>query len=121
MPCRTLSVAKKKCENYTQPYPDYFAQPRVDPSRSLDAQRRLEPGEVTMVENDPVNRPAHYARFKIEPIYFIMENDLPFWAGNVVKYTLRYDAKDGLQDLKKARRYLDMQIAKMEGKQDWSE
>lgn len=76
-----------------------------------------EPPTVT----DPVNRPHHYARFKIEPIHFIMENNLPFWVGNVVKYTLRYDAKDGLQDLKKARRYLDMQIKKMEGDPKWSE
>lgn len=65
--------------------------------------------------HDAVILPHHYRRFKIEPVRFIMENDLPFWAGNVIKYTCRYDAKDGLQDLKKARRYLDMQIAKMEG------
>jgi hypothetical protein len=67
------------------------------------------------VKQDAVHRPHHYARFKVEPIYFIMENDLPFWAGNVVKYVCRHDAKDGLQDLKKARRYLDMQIKKIEG------
>lgn len=72
-------------------------------------------------QQDAVHRPSHYARFKIEPIYFIMENDLPFWAGNVIKYTCRYDAKDGIQDLKKARRYLDMQIKKMEGDKGYSE
>lgn len=65
--------------------------------------------------SDPVHRPHHYARYVIEPIEFIMKNNLPFWLGNVVKYGLRYDAKDGIQDLKKARRYLDMQIKRMEG------
>lgn len=65
--------------------------------------------------SDNVNRPAHYARFKIEPIYFIMENGLPFAAGNVIKYVCRHDAKNGVEDLKKARRYLDMMIKQAEG------
>lgn len=69
--------------------------------------------------SDPVILPNHYTRYKIEPIRFIRENDLPFWMGNVVKYVLRADAKDGLQDLKKARRYLDMEIARQEGVEAW--
>lgn len=71
-------------------------------------------------ETDAVTRPHHYARFAIEPIEFIMVNDLPFWVGNVVKYALRYDAKNGIEDLRKARRYLDMQIKKMEGDSQWA-
>lgn len=69
--------------------------------------------------NDPIHLPQHYARFKIEPIRFIMENKLPFEVGNVVKYVCRHDAKNGIEDLKKARRYLDMMIAKAEGKEDF--
>lgn len=69
--------------------------------------------------HDPVAKPDHYRRFKFEPIRFIMENNLPFWMGNVVKYVLRAQHKNGLEDLKKARRYLDMQIAKMEGNEDF--
>lgn len=72
-----------------------------------------------MKGNNPVTRPAHYRRFSIEPIRFIMENHLPFWAGNVIKYVCRWDAKNGLEDLKKARRYLDMQIRKMERDRNW--
>lgn len=68
---------------------------------------------------DAVTTPNHYTRFEIEPISFIMTNKLEFWQGSVIKYVLRYDAKNGLEDLKKARRYLDMQIAKMEGNPDW--
>ncbi len=58
--------------------------------------------------------PPHYSRWAIEPIDFIMGNNLPFWLGNVIKYGLRYDAKDGLTDLKKARWYLDRKIAELE-------
>lgn len=69
---------------------------------------------------DAVTLPKHYTRFKIEPIKFIVENELTFWQGSIIKYVLRYDAKNGLEDLKKARRYLDMQIKRMEGDVDWN-
>lgn len=74
-------------------------------------------------EGDPVVLPPHYTRYKIEPIYFIMENRLDFETGCVVKYVLRAPFKHadgGLEDLKKARRYLDMMIAKAEGKTDYA-
>lgn len=37
---------------------------------------------------------------------------LDFYAGNVLKYLLRYQYKDGLDDLRKARHYLDRMIEK---------
>jgi hypothetical protein len=58
--------------------------------------------------------PRHYKRWAIEPWDFIYANDLPFWMGNIIKYVMRYDDKDGLQDLKKARAYLDKKIKEME-------
>jgi hypothetical protein len=64
---------------------------------------------------DQVGHPSHYARWKMEPIEFIAINDLPWWLANVIKYTMRFDAKDGLQDLYKARSYLDMKIRTLEG------
>jgi hypothetical protein len=64
---------------------------------------------------DIINHPHHYARWTIEPIEFTMRNNLPFWVGNILKYVMRYDAKDGLQDLRKARSYLDMKIRELEG------
>ena len=67
--------------------------------------------------DDLITRPPHYTRFKIEPLTFIMANDLPFWLGNVIKYCCRYDAKDGLHDLKKARQYLDTKINELEKEQ----
>lgn len=65
--------------------------------------------------NDPVMHPAHYSRWKMEAIEFIAINNLCWWLANVIKYCMRYDAKDGLQDLYKARSYLDMQIRLLEG------
>jgi hypothetical protein len=67
---------------------------------------------------DLVN-PSHYTRFKIQPITFITENNLSFWQGNVIKYVCREDAKGGLEDLKKAREYLDNEIKRREGVVEW--
>jgi hypothetical protein len=51
----------------------------------------------------------------MEPIEFTAINNLPWWLNNVIKYIMRYDAKDGLQDLYKARSYLEMKIRQLEG------
>lgn len=68
---------------------------------------------------DMVVLPHHYARFKIEPVRFICENKLDFFQANIVKYILRSDAKNGLEDLRKAQRYLAMYIEFTQGNQWW--
>ena len=53
---------------------------------------------------------THYKDFPIQPVEFIHKNGLGFIVGNVVKYVVRYKQKNGVEDLKKARHYLDMLI-----------
>jgi hypothetical protein len=60
--------------------------------------------------SDNVKEPNHYAKWKVEPITFIMQNELPFAVGNVIKYVMRYKDKNGKEDLEKAKRYLEMII-----------
>ena len=67
------------------------------------------------MDADNVMHPPHYARWAMEPIEFIAINNLPWWLANIIKYTMRFDAKDGLQDLYKARSYLEMKIRQLEG------
>ena len=64
-----------------------------------------------------VYQPDHYARWTIEPIEFIMRNELDFASGNAVKYITRagykqYDdlsmEESAIRDLDKAIRYLEM-------------
>lgn len=69
--------------------------------------------------HDMVNLPAHYARFKIEPIRFIGENKLDWFQGNIIKYVTRWDAKNGLEDLDKVLRYATMYRRYAEGDPDW--
>ena len=51
----------------------------------------------------------HY-HSKIDPDKFIEANNLNFREGNIVKYVTRHRRKNGLEDLLKARHYLDMLI-----------
>lgn len=53
---------------------------------------------------------GHYKDMVIQPIEFTHKNNLNFCQGNVIKYVTRYKAKNGLEDLKKARHYIDMLI-----------
>ena len=53
---------------------------------------------------------SHYSKYVIQPLEFIVKNKLPFLEGNVIKYVVRWKDKAGLEDLKKARHYLDMLI-----------
>ncbi len=60
-------------------------------------------------------RPAHYRAGKIETIKIIEDTIksqcLPgyeaFLLGTILKYLIRYNSKNGLEDLKKAQVYLD--------------
>jgi hypothetical protein len=46
----------------------------------------------------------------IQPVEFIQKNGLGFCEGNVIKYVCRHKKKNGLQDLLKARHYIDLLI-----------
>jgi len=52
----------------------------------------------------------HYKDKAIQPWDFIVSNGLGYLEGNVVKYVSRYKQKNGVQDLEKARHYLDKLI-----------
>lgn len=52
----------------------------------------------------------HYKSFKIQPIEFITINGLGYIVGNIIKYVCRYKVKNGIEDLRKARHYIDMLI-----------
>ena len=74
-----------------------------------------------MVNHDPINSPSHYAAGrKYETIDVIDDWGLGYRLGNSVKYISRAGRKDPaktIEDLKKARWYLDREIAALEGEQ----
>lgn len=68
--------------------------------------------KATAPTHDPIN-PAHYRGDRVMRI--IEEFDLGFRLGNVIKYLLREKQKAGLEDIEKARWYLDREIADRKG------
>ncbi|MFJ5066551.1 DUF3310 domain-containing protein [Kitasatospora sp. NPDC088556] len=66
--------------------------------------------------SDPVNHPDHYTWLPIEAIEITRHFD--FVRGNALKYLLRAGRKgDVLQDLRKARWYLDDEIRRLENEE----
>lgn len=72
---------------------------------------------------DNINHPSHYNSGKIEVFDFIESQELNFAKGNVVKYVSRAGKKRAsgkslnasvLEDLKKAKWYLEKEIKKYE-------
>ena len=66
--------------------------------------------------HDPINRPSHYAEGRqYEPIDVIADWELNYHLGNTLKYISRAGRKQNqLEDLKKARWYIDREIQSLE-------
>ena len=70
----------------------------------------LTAAELGMVSTNTQVGGNHYKGMKLQPITFILENNLGFAEGNIIKYVSRWKTKNGVEDLKKARHYIDMLI-----------
>lgn len=69
---------------------------------------------------DNVNNPSHYTAGGIETLDYIKAkvSDYPSYAvGNILKYVSRYEHKNGIEDLKKARFYLNDLIKELESEE----
>ena len=52
----------------------------------------------------------HYKKKAIQPWDYIAANGIGFLDGNAIKYLTRWRDKNGVEDLKKARHYIDKLI-----------
>ena len=52
----------------------------------------------------------HYKKMKIQPSKFVIENELLFPEGSVIKYICRHRFKNGKEDLLKAIHFIEMII-----------
>ena len=53
---------------------------------------------------------GHYKNRIIQPTYFCIVNNVPYAEGCVIKYVMRWRDKNGVQDLEKAKHYLELLI-----------
>ena len=59
---------------------------------------------------------SNYKNYKIQPVEFIIKNNIGFVEGNIIKYILRFKEKGGVQDLEKAKHYIELLIDSSKGK-----
>ena len=64
------------------------------------------------MKHDPVNHPDHYTQHPSGVECIQITEHMSFNLGNAIKYIWRADLKAGMQDLEKARWYLDREIAR---------
>ena len=115
--CNTTFVhTKEKAQGRWPKYcpechPKYSKVPKKKEVAVEPVAQTIEEHEVKAIKEDVINHPSHYTRGKIEVIDFIEDQQLPYHLGNVIKYVARAGYKgDKLEDLKKARWYLDRYI-----------
>lgn len=56
----------------------------------------------------------HYKKCPIQPWDYVLANGLDYFQGSIVKYITRWRDKGGVEDLKKAKHFLDKYIEEME-------
>lgn len=77
----------------------------------------LEAVEDKKPESNQISHPPHYCFGKYEPVKVIQDWELSFCLGNVLKYIARAGRKDGnskMQDLLKAKQYIEFEIEGLE-------
>ena len=66
--------------------------------------------EAAMIALNEQPGGSHYKGKAIQPVQYIHANQLGYCEGNIVKYVSRWRDKNGLEDLLKARHYIDLLI-----------
>lgn len=76
-----------------------------------DYERMSEPQTQPMARALDVQHGGnHYKTLAIQPVEYIHRNNIPFIEGNVIKYVTRWRDKGGVQDLYKAKHFIDLLI-----------
>lgn len=52
----------------------------------------------------------HYKSMKIQPVEYIHANNIGYCEGAVIKYVSRWKRKGGIEDLRKAKHFIDLLI-----------
>lgn len=72
---------------------------------------------IISIVSEDIKKPERYnKRGKLECWDVILDQEMNFLEGNILKYVWRYKEKNGVEDLKKAKVYLDKLISEVEKK-----
>lgn len=86
---------------------------RLSDSSLAGWEERLQRDEELVKQMDTPINPSYY-KGKIECIDVIEQLNASFCIGNVIKYVWRWKGKNGIEDLKKAKWYLERAIQEAE-------
>lgn len=126
------STVKTLIQNNSLPGSASYAEETVD--EWMDS-RGFPPGGFEFSSNKPQAFPlpasapsaldkqvggGHYKKMKIQPLAFIHANEIGFAEGSAIKYLCRWRDKNGIQDLEKAKHFIELliQLETEKGKQD---
>ncbi len=134
--CTDCPLAKKydkETDEYTDQYACIFGEMSDDMlNKCYNWYKELDPAACENAEDiccnkepdaDMVNHPSHYTQGGIECIDCIKSATVgkvgieAFCVGNAIKYLFRYEEKNGIEDVKKARWYIDRLIRELEEKE----
>lgn len=101
---------------------DMVMEERIKPSVAAAINRSEAIDDDSAPEYQPENKTAldvqiggnHYKKLKIQPVEYIMANELGFCEGSAIKYITRWRDKGGIQDIDKAIHFLQILKASLE-------
>ena len=128
--CPLSKKYDKETNEYTDTYAGVFDEMSDDMlNKVYNWYKELDPASCENAEAeccdkepdiDMVNHPSHYTQGGIECIDCIKSATVgkvgieAFCVGNAIKYLFRYEEKNGVEDVKKARWYIDRLIKELE-------
>lgn len=79
----------------------------VGPAIAVDGLTRQQVGEALDADRALASQVGgdHYRKMKIQPVEYIIANDIGFLPGNIIKYASRYPEKGGAEDIRKIIHY----------------
>ena len=66
--------------------------------------------------NDATDRQVggdHYKKYVIQPMVFFHRNKIPVIESTIIKYVLRHEDKNGIEDLEKAKHLIEFLIEEL--------
>ena len=110
----------KRCATCKYERESVIDEPCVSCCKESNYEPKEEKESVFNEDDLTINKPPHYLINRIQPIEYIEAQHFNFNLGNVIKYISRAPFKGSeLEDLKKARWYLDREIQKKENDEEW--
>lgn len=95
---------------------------QVEDERALNAELRNLLSKASEQKNvrplDVQVGGSHYKDMAIQPVEYILANNIGFVEGNIIKYASRWKSKGGIKDLEKIKHFAELLIADVQDKQE---